>query len=260
VYISTTEYDGGSGYDTLAIDDYSSNYEYYSSDPTNSNRWELVSKTFVRNRRLSSTDPNSAYPDSLAESAIPAYPRMVLFNVEQLRFVDKIISLVPEITLAVSPASVLENGATNLIYTFTRTAPTTNALTVNYSIAGTAGAGDYTGATPGTGKTITFAASSATATLTIDPTPDTVVEPDETVILTLTPGTGYSIGSPASATGTILNDDASSPATAAPTTGQGLLEVCPSSPGVRQSAPVWCAGLARISWPCRSRTQPLQRI
>jgi putative transposase len=41
---------------------------------------------------------------------------------------------------------------------------------------------------------------------------------------------------------------------------QGLLEVCPSSPGVRQSAPVRCAGLARISWPCRSRTQPLQRI
>jgi transposase-like protein len=41
---------------------------------------------------------------------------------------------------------------------------------------------------------------------------------------------------------------------------QGLLEVCPSSPGVRRSAPVWCAGISRISWSHRSRTQPLLRI
>jgi GDPmannose 4,6-dehydratase len=41
---------------------------------------------------------------------------------------------------------------------------------------------------------------------------------------------------------------------------QGLLEVCPSSLGTRHSAPVWCAGLAPISWSHRSRTQPLQQI
>ena len=41
---------------------------------------------------------------------------------------------------------------------------------------------------------------------------------------------------------------------------QGPLEVCPSSPGVRQSAPVWCAGHALISWPRHSRTHPPQRI
>jgi hypothetical protein len=68
-----------------------------------------------------------------------------------------------EVTLAVSPSSVLEDGTTNLVYTFARTGPTTSALTVNYSIAGTADATDYTGATPGTGKTITFLAGSSTA-------------------------------------------------------------------------------------------------
>jgi Ca2+-binding RTX toxin-like protein len=113
----------------------------------------------------------------------------------------------PVITLAVSPASVLEDGTPNLVYTFTRTGDLTNALTVNYSIAGTADATDYTGATPGTGKTITFAAGSATATLTIDPTADALVEPDETVILTLASGTDYTIGTTNSTTGTILNDD-----------------------------------------------------
>ena len=113
----------------------------------------------------------------------------------------------PTITLAVSPSSVLENGLNNLIYTFTRTGLTTNALTVNYSIAGTANSSDYTGATPGTGKTITFAAGASTATLIIDPTADTTVESDETVALTLAAETGYTVGTNTAVTGTITNDD-----------------------------------------------------
>ena len=126
------------------------------------------------------------------------------------KFSDADIFKVPIVTLAVSPASVLEDGTTSLIYTFSRTGPTTNALTVNYSIAGTANAADYTGATPGTGKTITFAANSATATLTIDPTADSTIESDETVVLTLASGTGYTIGTAGAVTGTITNDDVAS--------------------------------------------------
>ena len=116
----------------------------------------------------------------------------------------------PAITLAVSPANVTENAATNLVYTFTRTGPIANALTVTYGITGTADSFDYTGATPGTGKTITFAANSATATLTLDPTADTTVEPDETTILTLATGTGYTIGTSTPVTATITNDDVAS--------------------------------------------------
>jgi serralysin len=113
----------------------------------------------------------------------------------------------PTITLAVSPSSVLEDGTANLIYTFTRTGSTTSALTVNYGITGTADSSDYTGATPGTGKTITFAAGASTATLTIDPTADTIVESNETVALTLATGTGYTIGTTTAVIGTITNDD-----------------------------------------------------
>jgi Ca2+-binding RTX toxin-like protein len=113
----------------------------------------------------------------------------------------------PTVTLAVSPNSVTEDGPTNLVYTFTRVSSTINALTVNYGIAGTANATDYTGATPGTGKTITFAANSATATLTIDPTADTLFENNETVALTLATGTGYTVGTTTAVTGTITNDD-----------------------------------------------------
>ena len=46
-----------------------------------------------------------------------------------------------------------------------------------------------------------------TATVTVDPSADITVEPDETVILTVDAGAGYTVGAPASATGTITNDD-----------------------------------------------------
>lgn len=121
----------------------------------------------------------------------------------------------PDVSVAVSPTSVLEDGATNLVYTFTRDGSTANALTVNFSIGGTAAFGaspnDYTqtGAasfTPPTG-TVIFGVGNSTATVTVDPESDSTVELDETVILTVTSGSGYSVGAPSTATGTITNDD-----------------------------------------------------
>ncbi len=117
-----------------------------------------------------------------------------------------------EVTVAVAPSSVDEDGATNLVYTFTRTGDTTGALTVNFSVGGTAtfntdytqtGAATFTT----TDGTVTFADGNATATVTVDPSADVTAEPDETVTLTLTAGTGYNIGTPSTATGTINNDD-----------------------------------------------------
>lgn len=115
----------------------------------------------------------------------------------------------PVITLALSPAAVTEDGASNLIYTFSRTGATTAALSINYTVAGTATLGsDYTGiATTGTTKTVTFAAGSATGIVTVDPAADSTIESDETVALTLAAGSGYSIGTTTAVTGTIINDD-----------------------------------------------------
>ncbi|WP_242482084.1 Calx-beta domain-containing protein [Trichormus variabilis] len=140
-----------------------------------------------------------------------------LREVEQIQFSDQTITIgntSPTITLAVSPASVTEDGTPNLIYTFTRTGSTTNALTVNYSVAGTATLNtDYaqSGATSFTATTgtITFAAGARTAILTINPTADTPVESNETVALTLATGTGYTVGTTTAVTGTITNDDTS---------------------------------------------------
>ena len=127
------------------------------------------------------------------------------FAIDNVKF-GTINVIKPRITLAVDPAIVTEDGTDNLVYTFTRTGDTTNALTVNYSITGTADSSDYTGATPGTGKTITFAAGETTKQITIDPTADTSVESNETVALTLTAGTDYTIGTTTAVTGIIRND------------------------------------------------------
>jgi Ca2+-binding RTX toxin-like protein len=111
---------------------------------------------------------------------------------------------IPVVTVAVSPVSVAEDGTPNLIYTFTRDGSPTNPLTVNYNIGGTATNGTDYANIP---TSVTFAAGAATATVTVNPTTDTNIEPDETVSLTLVSGTAYTVGTPTPVIATILNDD-----------------------------------------------------
>ena len=110
----------------------------------------------------------------------------------------------PAVSIAVVPANVAEDGVANLVYTVTRNPGLPIATTVNISTGGTAASpSDYSGAV----ATVVIPANSTTATITIDPTPDSTVEPNETVILGIASGTGYTVGAPASVTGTIDNDD-----------------------------------------------------
>ncbi len=135
----------------------------------------------------------------------------------------------PAVSLVIAQGSVYEDGAPNLIYTFSRTGPTTNPLTVNYSVAGTAKGDDYSGASLGTGKTITFAAGLDKVTLVLDPTADSAVEPDETVALSLVSGSGYTIATPSPVIGTISNDDIASAATATLAPNQSSLTLSGSN-------------------------------
>ena len=110
----------------------------------------------------------------------------------------------PSVSIAVAPASVSEDGATNLVYTVTRSLNLSSPTVVNITTGGTATSGtDYTGGV----ATVSIPAGATTATITINPTADAGFEADETVILTVAAGSGYTVGAPASATGTILNDD-----------------------------------------------------
>jgi len=110
----------------------------------------------------------------------------------------------PSISLSVSPSSVLEDGTPNLIYTFIRTGSLTNSLTVNYGIGGTATNGTDYGTIP---SNVIFAANSATATVIVNPTSDTITETNETVILTIANNANYQIATTGGVTGTITNDE-----------------------------------------------------
>jgi Ca2+-binding RTX toxin-like protein len=116
----------------------------------------------------------------------------------------------PVVTLATSPKKVAENSGANILYTFTRTGNITSALTVNYTVSGSAIFNtDYsqTGATSHTATTgtVSFAAGADTVTLTISPLEDNIQENDETIILTLATATDYIIGTTTELTGTITN-------------------------------------------------------
>jgi subtilisin family serine protease len=133
-------------------------------------------------------------------------------------------SSLPSVTVGVSPATVQEDGITNLVYTFTRTSLNLSSpLTVNFGATGTANAVlvgsdpvDYSvitnssvtfNPTTRTG-TVTFAANATTATVVVDPIADTLAEiQNETVNITVNSGTGYIGGSPGAAIGTIVSEE-----------------------------------------------------
>ncbi len=109
------------------------------------------------------------------------------------------------VSIDVAPMLVGEDDSETMVYTLSRTGDMSGTLTVNFTTSGSASsATDYTASHTGT---VTFAAGSATATVTIDATPDSIPEGNETVVLTIDPNNDYVVGSAGSATGTILDND-----------------------------------------------------
>ncbi len=89
-------------------------------------------------------------------------------------------------------------------FTLTRTGNTAAALTINYSLTGTATNGsDYSSLT----GTVTFEAGHSTAFVNVKPINGAAAEMDESVILTLAAGKGYNLGTAKSSTVTIVDNE-----------------------------------------------------
>jgi hypothetical protein len=102
------------------------------------------------------------------------------------------------VTVEATDSSATEGGGTGQ-FTFTRAGTTAGALTVNFTVTGTATSGtDYTSI----GTSVEIADGQATATVTVTALGDAVWDESETVIVTLAAGS-YDIGSPSDATVTI---------------------------------------------------------
>ncbi|PYM16528.1 MAG: hypothetical protein DME18_01195, partial [Verrucomicrobia bacterium] len=114
----------------------------------------------------------------------------------------------PTVVVAATDANASEQGPDSGSFTITRAGDTSSALTVNYSLAGTAQNGiDYQQVE----TSVTIGAGAGSATVTITPIDDNEMEVDETVVLTLSADAAYNIGPTNSATVTIQDNDSSPP-------------------------------------------------
>ena len=115
---------------------------------------------------------------------------------------------VPKVSVAATDGNCKESLTGNLtaVYTLTRTGSTTAAMTVNFGLTGTATINsDYT---IDHTANVTIPIGSASTTVTVTRMDDTLIEGNETVILTLTSGSGYAIDSASyTSTTTVIDDD-----------------------------------------------------
>ena len=135
--------------------------------------------------------------------------------------------ILPTVTVNATTASATEGGAAGA-FTVSRSGNTLFPLTVFYTVGGSATAGDDYMALAGSAV---IAAGSQTATLAVGPIDDGLVEPDETVIVTLTAGITYAVGGSGAATVTIQSDDID-------TDGDGVADAvdnCPFTPNADQA-------------------------
>ncbi|MGQ0628379.1 MAG: CARDB domain-containing protein, partial [Phycisphaerales bacterium] len=124
-----------------------------------------------------------------------------------------IITVAPNPVVSVSASDSLANetAGDNGRITFTRTGPTALGLTVSYALSGTATAiDDYTALS----GMVTFAPGETSVTILIEPFDDGLPESNETVIVTLQAGDGYTVdaGAPSATVTIVDNEDVSAPA------------------------------------------------
>lgn len=109
----------------------------------------------------------------------------------------------PAVTLA-GPTQITESDGT-VEFTVTRPGATTLPLEIFFTTGGTAVAPDDFVLPP---ASVTIPAGESTATLPIALTDDSTEEPDETLVVTISPDANYDLGPVIEATTTILDDDA----------------------------------------------------
>ena len=113
-------------------------------------------------------------------------------------------AVAPAVTISATDPSATEAGPTAATFRLTRTGNTASSLTVNYTVTGTAVSGiDYV-ALP---RQVTIPAGASTASIHVTPINDTRMEANQTVIVTLASSAAYTIGSPRSATVTIVSNE-----------------------------------------------------
>ncbi|WP_422923348.1 fibronectin type III domain-containing protein [Singulisphaera sp. PoT] len=120
---------------------------------------------------------------------------------------------VQAVTIVATDSNAAEAGQDPAVFIVSRTGPTSSALTVYYTLIGTASTGDYTGLTSSFGTySVTIPAGQASVTMAVTPVADTVAEPDETIVLALSSNSAYALGNLSVATAVITDSSPTTPA------------------------------------------------
>lgn len=115
------------------------------------------------------------------------------------------VAALPAVSVMAPDPSAAEADRDPGTFVVSRRGDTTEALTVNYTLGGSATAGvDF--ASPG--GAVTILAGAASAWVTIDPLDDATAEDAETIVLSLSASPAYDVAAPSSATVTLADDDA----------------------------------------------------
>jgi hypothetical protein len=132
----------------------------------------------------------------------------------------------PTVTISASDPTATEPGTTNHgELTVSRTGVVNQALTVNYTVGGTASPGiDYTALS----GSVTIPQGSASAKIVVTAKDDTTEEVMETVIATLSPSSSYTRGATMTATVNIVDND---PAPTLPVVSISATDSSASEPG-----------------------------
>ena len=117
---------------------------------------------------------------------------------------------VPTASFAAATSSAAENAGTRNVRVNLSSAAPSGGLTLTYSVAGTAIAGSGNDFTIQNSGTLGVAAEATSADIPVAVIDDGAEESDETVILTLTGGTGYTVGTTSVHTLTIADNDSTS--------------------------------------------------
>ncbi len=113
----------------------------------------------------------------------------------------------PAVSFASASSSAAENAGTRNVRVNLSAAAPSGGLTLGYSVTGTATAGSSNDFTIQNSGTVSVSAGATSATIPVAINDDGATESAETVILTLTDGTGYTLGSPSVHTLTITDND-----------------------------------------------------
>ncbi len=159
----------------------------------------LVSNRYARFTPSGSTNALGKFTFTVTDSAGDTMTRTV--NVR----VTATVAL-PSLSIAATDASAGESGADQqLAFTITRAGDTSDALTVPLTASGSATAGlDYSGFS----GSVSFPAGQSSLLVPLTVLADSLAEGSESLTLTLGAGSGFTLGSPSSASATIADTPA----------------------------------------------------